>query len=141
MLGLLRLRHIPCRYVSGYLHVAPAAGETAQSHAWVEVYSPEHGWVPFDPTHNRPIDERYVAVGHGRHYEDVPPNKGIFRGNAKEALTAEVYTRPSMQKDISTLREEIESIDLPVFQEIPERTRDWTVAIADAALAQQQQQQ
>ena len=141
MLGLLRLRHIPCRYVSGYLHVAPAAGETAQSHAWVEVYSPARGWVPFDPTHDRPIDERYVAVGHGRHYEDVPPNKGIFRGNAKEALTAEVYTRPSAQKDVSTLREEIESIDLPVFQEIPERTRDWTVAVSDAHIAQQQEQQ
>ena len=78
-------------------------------------------------------------MGHGRHYEDFPPNKGIFRGNAKEALTAEVYTRPSMQKDISTLREEIESIDLPVFQEIPERTRDWAVAVSDANIAQQQQ--
>jgi transglutaminase-like putative cysteine protease len=141
MLGLLRLRQIPCRYVSGYLHVEPAAGETAQSHAWVEVYSPERGWVPFDPTHDRPIDERYIAVGHGRHYEDVPPNKGIFRGNAKESLTAEVYTRPSAQKNISTLREEIESIDLPVFQEVPERTRDWTEAVSDADIAQQQQQQ
>jgi hypothetical protein len=70
-----------------------------------------------------------------------PPTRGIFRGNAKEALTAEVYTRPSAQKDVSTLREEIESIDLPVFQEIPERTRDWTVAVSDAHIAQQQEQQ
>src|SRR5215831_13458562 len=35
-LGLLRLRGIPCRYVSGYLHVDRAARDPAQSHAWIE---------------------------------------------------------------------------------------------------------
>ena len=140
-LGLLRQRHIPCRYVSGYLHVEPQGGEIAQSHAWIEVFSPTRGWIPFDPTHNREIDERYVAVGHGRHYEDVPPNKGMFRGGAGETLAAEVYTRASVQKDVSTLREEIESIDLPVFQEIPARARGWSDAVADDAIVQQQQQQ
>ena len=141
MLGLLRLRHIPCRYVSGYLHVEPRSGEVAQSHAWVEFFSPTRGWIPFDPTHDREVDERYVAVGHGRHYEDVPPNKGIFRGNARETLAAEVYTRPSAQKDVSTLREEIEAIDLPVFQEIPDRGRVARASVNDDAIVQQQQQQ
>jgi transglutaminase-like putative cysteine protease len=140
-LGLLRLRGVPCRYVSGYLHVEPKDGEVAQSHAWIEFFSPTRGWIPFDPTHDREIDERYVTVGHGRHYEDVPPNKGIFRGNARETLTAEVYTRPSVQKDVSTLREEIEAIDLPVFQEIPDRARAWTAIVSDDAIVQQQQQQ
>ena len=140
-LGLLRQRQIPCRYVSGYLHVEPKNGEIAQSHAWIEVFSPTRGWIPFDPTHNREIDERYVAVGHGRHYEDVPPNKGIFRGSAREALTAEVYTRVSAQKDVSTLREEIEAIDLPVFQEIPARSRGWSGTVDDDVIVQQQQQQ
>ena len=140
-LGILRQRQIPCRYVSGYLHVEPNGGEIAQSHAWIEFFSPTRGWIPFDPTHNREIDERYVAVGHGRHYEDVPPNKGIFRGSARETLAAEVYTRVSAQKDVSTLREEIEAIDLPVFQEIPARARGWSDAAADDAIVQQQQQQ
>ncbi|HYB44734.1 MAG TPA: transglutaminase family protein, partial [Candidatus Methylomirabilis sp.] len=101
MLALLRIRGIPCRYVSGYLHVEPESGEAAQSHAWVEFHSPGAGWVPFDPTHNREIDERYVVVGHGRHYDDVPPNKGIYRGNAEETLEARVFTRPSGEKAIS----------------------------------------
>ena len=57
--------------------------ETSQSHAWIEFFSPSRGWVPFDPTHDRAVDERYVVVGHGRHYDDVPPNKGIFRGSAE----------------------------------------------------------
>lgn len=140
-LGLLRLRGVPCRYVSGYLHVEPAGDEAAQSHAWIEFFSPTRGWIPFDPTHDREIDQHYVTVGHGRHYEDVPPNKGIFRGNAGERLTAEVYTRVSAHKDVSTLREEIEAIDLPVFQEIPDRSRTLRGIVSDDAIVQQQQQQ
>src|SRR5262245_61617935 len=126
MLGLLRLRGIPCRYVSGYLHVERESAEASQSHAWIEFYSPGRGWIPFDPTHHRAVDERYVVVGRGRHYDDVPPNKGIFRGNAREALRAEVHTRRSAPKPITALHEELEHIDLPVFQEIPGRTHDWT---------------
>src|SRR5262245_65522188 len=141
MLGLLRLRQIPCRYVSGYLHLG-GGEEAAQSDAWVEFHSPTHGWVPFDPTHNREIDERYVVVGHGRHYDDVPPNKGIYRGNAEEVLEVHVRTAPTAQKAISALNEELTHIDLPVFPEIPERRRDRSaIALLDDEVSQQQQQQ
>ncbi|HKW93847.1 MAG TPA: transglutaminase family protein [Methylomirabilota bacterium] len=140
MLGLLRLRQIPCRYVSGYLHVRPRDGEDAQSHAWVEFYSPAAGWVPFDPTHNREIDERYVVVGHGRHYDDVPPNKGIYRGNADETLATGVRTQESRPKDISALHEEMEQIDVPVYQEIPDRRRERLKPAAEEIAAQEQQQ-
>ena len=101
MLALLRLRQVPCRYVSGYLHVERKKREPSQSHAWVEFHSPTAGWVPFDPAHNRPVDDRYVVVGHGRHYDDVPPNKGIYRGIAKETLKAEVVTEVVPGKIVS----------------------------------------
>ena len=140
MLGLLRLRQIPCRYVSGYLHVSPAEGEVAQSHAWIEFHSPTAGWVPFDPTHNRPVDDHYVVVGHGRHYDDVPPNKGIFRGNADEILKTEVRTQASTPTDISALHEEMEQIDVPVYQEVPERRGDRLRQAADEIAAREQQQ-
>lgn len=147
MLGLLRLRRIPCRYVSGYLHLGPSDGEAAQSHAWIEFHTPSAGWVAFDPTHNREVDERYVVVGHGRHYDDVPPNKGIFRGNAEEVLRTEVRTQESTPKDISALHEEMEQIDVPVYQEVPERRGDRLrraaeeIAARERELDQQEEQQ
>jgi transglutaminase-like putative cysteine protease len=142
MLALLRLRGIPCRYVSGYLHVGHPAAEPAQSHAWIEFHSPRAGWVPFDPTHDREIDERYVVVAHGRHYDDVPPNKGIYRGNARETLRAEVRTQVTGGKGIVDLHEEIRQIDLPVFHEPPERRRlERIITRAEEAAIQQQQQQ
>lgn len=143
MLALLRLRGIPCRYVSGYLHVERSALEPAQSHAWIEFYSPRAGWVPFDPTHDREVDERYVVVAHGRHYDDVPPNKGIYRGNARETLRAEVRTQVTASKGVVDLHEEIRQIDLPVFQEPPERRRplERVITRAEEAAIQQQQQQ
>lgn len=142
MLALLRLRGIPCRYVSGYLHVERSAVEPAQSHAWIEFHSPSAGWIGFDPTHNREIDEHYVVVAHGRHYDDVPPNKGIYRGNARETLRAEVRTQMTAGKGVVDLHEEIRQIDLPVFQEPPERRRlERLITRAEEAAIQQQQQQ
>ena len=131
---------MPCRYVSGYLHVERKKREPSQSHAWVELYSATAGWVPFDPTHNRVVDERYVVVGHGRHYDDVPPNKGIYRGVARETLKAQVSTEVVPGKTVSTLREDFRHIDLPVFREVPARPPDRAVSAVDDMSAQQQQQ-
>jgi len=142
MLGLLRLRQIPCRYVSGYLHVERTSEEVSQSHAWIEFWAPSHGWIPFDPTHDRAIDERYVVVGHGRHYDDVPPNKGIFRGTAREALRAEVHTQQSTSRTLPQLTSETRPIPLQTFREAPARRPDRpALPIEDEQQQQQQQQQ
>ena len=140
MLGLLRLSRIPCRYVSGYLHVDGVQSEPSQSHAWVEFWAPSHGWIPYDPTHDRALDERYVVVGHGRTYDDVPPNRGIYRGLAKEALRAEVHTQVSTAKPLPQLTTETRPIPLQTYREAPGRRpeRDTALPIEDE---QQQQQQ
>jgi hypothetical protein len=39
-------------------------------------------------------DERYIKMAVGRDYSDVPPTKGIFRGNARSKLTVGVATYP-----------------------------------------------
>ena len=140
MLGTLRLLGIPCRYVSGYLHVATKRPEPAQSHAWIEFWSPTSGWIPFDPTHDREIDECYVIVAHGRSYDDVPPNKGIYRGNASETLRAEVRTTLSTKRAALGPQESVEVIEIPVFKEIPARRTDYDATILMEQAAQQQQQ-
>jgi transglutaminase-like putative cysteine protease len=140
MLGLLRLSGIPCRYVSGYLHVERRQREPSQSHAWIEFLAPSQGWVPFDPTHNRAIDERYVVVGHGRTYNDVPPNKGIYRGVAREMLAAEVHTQVSTARTVPQLTVETRPIPLETFREAPARRPDRAGLPAEDEQQQQQQQ-
>lgn len=89
MIALARGVGIPCRYVSGYLspskesHDRSAQGAT---HAWVEAYLPALGWVGFDPTNDVLAAERHVRVAVGRDYADVPPTRGVFRGEAGSEL-------------------------------------------------------
>jgi len=87
MLAACRNLRLPSRYVSGYLY---NNGRDAASHSWVDVLIPERGWVSLDPTHNREQTGQYVRVAVGRDYADVPPTRGIFKGNAKEKMDVEV---------------------------------------------------
>ena len=100
-LGLCLLRHhgIAARYVSGYLFAAGAegAGESVEvdTHAWLEALLPtpdggEPVWVGADPTNRVLAGETHVKIGHGRHYADVPPIKGVYRGAASAKLDASV---------------------------------------------------
>ena len=94
MLALCRAQHIAARYVSGYLF-APSNGQSGEeaSHAWVDVFVPEEGWVSLDPTHNNAQTPFYVRVAVGRDYGDVSPTRGVFRGNAQEELDVQVTVR------------------------------------------------
>jgi transglutaminase-like putative cysteine protease len=93
---LLRRHGIAARYVSGYLW-APGDDSTesaeVDTHAWIEALLPagsEPVWVPADPTNRTLGGETHVKIGHGRHYADVPPIKGVFRGSAGAELSASV---------------------------------------------------
>jgi transglutaminase-like putative cysteine protease len=108
-LNLLRSKGIAARYVSGYLYIqaaedtalastngaapAPASVEV-DTHAWIEALLPNAGaeprWVSVDPTNRGLVGECHVKIGHGRHYADVPPVKGIYRGSASSSLDASV---------------------------------------------------
>jgi transglutaminase-like putative cysteine protease len=81
LVALGRARAIPTRYASGYIHLGdtPILGADA-SHAWAEAYLPPYGWVGFDPTNNRIIDETFVLLAVGRDYGDVSPTRGLYRG-------------------------------------------------------------
>ncbi len=92
MLGLCRSLQLPARYISGYLFNGPTEqlkGAQA-SHAWVEVFLPNLGWLGIDPTNNQIVAGRHVKVAIGRDYADVPPIKGTYRGTGKRTLNVEV---------------------------------------------------
>ena len=99
MTTLLRTElQIPCRYVSGYLFHGGGAhdrSEAAATHAWVEAFLPELGWVGFDPTNCLVAGDRHIRTAIGRDYADVPPTHGIFRGRTKSELTVAVQVTQS----------------------------------------------
>jgi transglutaminase-like putative cysteine protease len=112
-LGVCLLRHhgVAARYVSGYLFTTGESEETTSgqpqreqsvevdTHAWIEALLPESGdesrvmesaWVGIDPTNRTLTGVNHVKIGHGRHYADVPPIKGVYRGSANSELEASV---------------------------------------------------
>ena len=106
MIALARSMKIPARYVSGFLHPDDTdsgrfRGYT-QSHAWCELHFPSHGWIGFDPTNSCVAGENFVKVAVGRDYRDVPPNKGLYRGAAKESIDVAVQTQvlPAIPRDL-----------------------------------------
>jgi transglutaminase-like putative cysteine protease len=99
MIALVRSKlRIPCRYVSGYLFHSQGDHDrsaTAATHAWVEAFLPELGWVGFDPTNHLVAGDRHIRTAIGRDYADVPPTHGIFRGHTSSELTVAVRVTPS----------------------------------------------
>ena len=100
LVGLCRALEIPARYASGYIvergqsdSPAPSRGDGA-SHAWVEAFSPTHGWRGFDPTNNLVANEHYVKIAIGRDYSDVPPTRGTYHGGRADQLSVAVNARP-----------------------------------------------
>jgi len=116
MITLVRTLGIPCRYVSGYLFQQSGyrdrSSESA-THAWVEALLPGLGWVGFDPTNDTLAGGRHIRVAVGRDYADVPPTRGIFRGNAESELAVTVKvslsdTLPSGYEAVAVQKEKEE---------------------------------
>ena len=90
MIALARRIGIPCRYVSGYLSTSSESHDRSTegaTHAWAEAFLPELGWVGFDPTNNLLALDRHIRAAVGRDYADVPPTRGVFRGEAGSELS------------------------------------------------------
>jgi transglutaminase-like putative cysteine protease len=93
MIALVRQLRIPCRYISGYLYHGDKDEDRSPagaSHAWVEAYLGGAGWVEFDPTNNLLGCDRHIRVAVGRDYADVPPTRGVHRGEAESELRVSV---------------------------------------------------
>jgi transglutaminase-like putative cysteine protease len=99
MIGCLRTVGVAARYVSGYLLTFPPPGHARligadASHAWVSVYCPVAGWVDFDPTNDRLVDDEHITLGWGRDFSDVTPTRGVILGGSDQELTVHVTVNP-----------------------------------------------
>ncbi len=82
------IRHLgyAARFVSGYLYTPWLDGAAQQSssagatHAWVQVYLPGAGWIPFDPTNNLIGGTDLIRVGVARHASLASPVSGSWHG-------------------------------------------------------------
>jgi len=97
-ISALRALGIPTRYASGYIQTLPPKGKEKlfgvdASHAWISVYFAQYGWIDFDPTNNKLVNEEYILLGYGRDYNDITPLKGIVQGGGISELAVRVNVK------------------------------------------------
>ena len=116
MIGMARALHIPARYVSGLIHPDEQKyrGFT-QTHAWCELLFPSAGWIGFDAANNCIVGANFVKVAVGRHFADVAPNKGIYRGTAKEAIEVAVTSEELRVVPSELAAERMQALSIPTY--------------------------
>ncbi|MFT6589848.1 MAG: transglutaminase-like putative cysteine protease [Rhodoferax sp.] len=84
------------RFVSGYLYSPgldpslDAASSPSSTHAWLHVYLPGAGWIPFDPTNNLVGGNNLIRVGVARHASLASPVRGSWSGAVEDYIGMEV---------------------------------------------------
>ncbi len=99
LLVFLRMFGIPSRYVSGYIcpKDKEMRGEGA-THAWVEAYVPNYGWLGLDPTNNCIVNDQHVRLATGRDFADCTPVKGTYKGSGEHTLEVSVEIKNGAAK-------------------------------------------
>ena len=107
LIELCRIAQIPCRYVSGYVFATGRFRGTSATHAWVEVFIPNYGWIGLDPTNNCIADIYHIKLAVGRNYNDCSPVKGVYKGNETQLMDVKVEldTNP-IRSDLNYFEEE-----------------------------------
>ncbi|HEY2246146.1 MAG TPA: transglutaminase family protein [Bradyrhizobium sp.] len=107
MIEALRRLGIAARFVSGYLFDGDNehAGGGA-THAWVQVYLPDAGWIEFDPTNGIEGTRDLVRVAVARDPAQALPLHGSYLGPADAFLGMEVNVAvTSVQQAVEMERE------------------------------------
>jgi transglutaminase-like putative cysteine protease len=122
LIAVLRFSGIPARYVSGYLIPWDSADQATAmervigghaSHAWVQAFIPETGWIGLDPTTGSLVEARHIRIAYGRDYGDVPPVRGVYKGHAGQSLSVDVDVRPALDHEGSELLDETSATPPP----------------------------
>ena len=83
LISLSRFFKLPARYINGYL-IEEENTKEYFTHAWVEIFIIDLGWVAFDPSHKISINEKYVRISCGYDFIDASPIRGVklnYRGS------------------------------------------------------------
>ena len=83
LISLARSNNIPARYINGFLLEDINSNENF-THAWVELYVKDFGWIGFDPSHKKCIDENYIRISCGMDFLDASTIKGVKTNYAGE---------------------------------------------------------
>jgi transglutaminase-like putative cysteine protease len=89
-LAAARSLGIPARYVGGYFCRGDGVSEQEAGHAWAEAFTPELGWVGFDPANGICSTGAHVRVAVGLDYLGAAPLRGARSGGEEEELSVRV---------------------------------------------------
>lgn len=104
LLEAVRTAHLASRFASGYLDSAASAAGRAATHAWAEVYFPEHGWIGLDPTLGECTSLKHIVTGVSSHPRGVMPVSGSYSGSPEVFLGMEVavqISQPARHENLS----------------------------------------
>lgn len=96
MIEAVRRLGYAARFVSGYLYTPWLDTQDQQTHgngsthAWVQIYLPDAGWIPFDPTNNLIGGTDLIPVGVARHASLAKPLHGSWDGSLGDFLGMDV---------------------------------------------------
>ena len=92
MIEALRRLGIAARFVSGYLFTGEDAGHLGggSTHAWVQVYLPDAGWIEFDPTNGITGSRDLIRVAVARDPVQAIPLHGTYLGPAEAFIDMKV---------------------------------------------------
>jgi len=88
MIEALRRLGLAARFVSGYLYTGDRAQDRnhdggGSTHAWVQVYLPDAGWIEFDPTNGITGSRDLIRVAVARDSHQAIPLHGTYLGPAE----------------------------------------------------------
>ncbi len=90
MMVALRQQGWPSRFVTGYLTSSEHPDASGATHAWLEVYLNDLGWVGVDPTSGDLVRGKHIAVATSQRPDQLPPVAGSFMGTSQTHSTLEV---------------------------------------------------
>lgn len=85
-----RSQDIACRFVSGYIY-EPSRADSADLHAWSEVYLPGGGWRGYDPSRGVAVADRHIPIAVGPTADWAAPTEGCYiSGDSDSKMSYEV---------------------------------------------------